>query len=179
MAASCEPDKDGAYRIPLEENGSPANSLKAILYAPGCQFTLVSVDLTSTPTRSATFECRQLSTITLRGRISPPLSGTGALDVEIRCLTPREHKFFGIFDGMIGQFSVEFRYPVGNRSGAPPNHNHESLASSLTNESAGSRDRRCVYFLPGMISNFGFGLSSKASLSTVVNRSCRSATQAA
>ena len=75
------PDKDGTYSIPLESEGKPANSLKAILYARGCQFTVLSVDLRSDPTRKATFECRELSTITLRGRISPPPPGGGELDV--------------------------------------------------------------------------------------------------
>ena len=106
---------DGAYRIPLfvdryteraGKNGTPAKSLKAILYAPGCQFNLLSVDLTSTPTRSTDFECRHLSTTTLRGTISPPLPDLGALDVEILYLAPWDHKFFGFVDGAIQQFSV-------------------------------------------------------------------------
>jgi hypothetical protein len=108
-------ENDGACRIPLfvdryteraGKNGTPAKSLKAILYAPGCQFSLLSVDLTATPTRSATFECRHLSTITLRGTISPPLPNLGALDIEVFYLAPWDHKFFGFADGAVQQFSV-------------------------------------------------------------------------
>jgi hypothetical protein len=100
------PDKDGTFRIPLEREGRPASSFKAILYARGCQFTVLSADLLADPTRNATFECRQLSTIALRGRISPPPSGAGALDVEIRYLASWGHKFFGIADGIVQSFSV-------------------------------------------------------------------------
>jgi hypothetical protein len=68
-------EADGTYRIPLTQNGKPANTLKAILYARGCQFSLISMDLATTPTRSAMFECLPLSTITLSGQVSPPPSG--------------------------------------------------------------------------------------------------------
>ena len=74
------PDKDDAYRIPLEQEGRRVNTLKAILYAAGCQFTILSVDLKTNPTRSMTFECRQLPTIPLSGRISPPSSRPGVLE---------------------------------------------------------------------------------------------------
>jgi hypothetical protein len=108
-------EQDGAYRIPLivdrythraGKNGTAAKSLKAILYAPGCQFSLLFVDLTVTHARSATFECRHLSTITLRGKILTPLPDVGLLDVEIRYLAKWDHEFFGFLDGAAGQFSV-------------------------------------------------------------------------
>ena len=100
------PDRDGAYRIPLEQEGRRANSMKAILYGRGCQFQLISLDLLTTPTRSATFECRRLSTITLNGRISPPPSRRGALDVEVCYLSGWDHKFFGFLDGPVQSFNV-------------------------------------------------------------------------
>ena len=34
-------DEDGAYRIPLEQDGRMGTNLKAILYAQGCQFTIL------------------------------------------------------------------------------------------------------------------------------------------
>jgi hypothetical protein len=69
-------------------------------------FIVLSLDLLSDPTRNATFECRQLSTITLRGRISPPPSGVTERDVEIRYLASWDHRFFGISDGMVESFGV-------------------------------------------------------------------------
>jgi hypothetical protein len=101
-----EHDKDGAYRIPLEGDGKPAKTLKAILYAEGCQFSILSVDLLSDPTRNKTFECVPLSKITLRGRISPPPTVTGALDVVIDYVAAWDHKFFDLGDGMVQTFRL-------------------------------------------------------------------------
>jgi hypothetical protein len=101
-----ERDKDGAYRIPLEGDGKPAKTLKAILYAEGCQFSVLAVDLLSDPTRSETFECVPLSKIPLHGRISPRPTATGALDVEIYYVAAWDHKFFGFGDGMVQMFSL-------------------------------------------------------------------------
>ena len=53
-----EADEDGVYQIPLfvdpqteraGEKGTPAEFLNAILYAAGCQFNLLSVDLKVKP----------------------------------------------------------------------------------------------------------------------------------
>jgi hypothetical protein len=101
-----EPDKDGAFRIPLETEGKPAKTLKAILYAEGCQFSVLSVDLLSDPTRNKTFECVPLSKITLRGRISPAPSATGALDVVIDYVAEWDHKFFNLGDGIVQTFRL-------------------------------------------------------------------------
>lgn len=101
-----DPDKDGAYRIPLEQKGKPAENLKAILYAPSCQIDLLSVDLLSDRARSTTFECRELPTITLQGRISPPPAGAGPLEVAISYVAFWDHEFFGIQDGMVQSFSI-------------------------------------------------------------------------
>ncbi|HEV3198234.1 MAG TPA: hypothetical protein VGZ73_10010 [Bryobacteraceae bacterium] len=101
-----DPDKDGAFPIPLEIEGKPVVGLKAILYAPGCQFAVLSVDLLSDLTRNATFECRQLSTIALRGVVSPPPAGAGAWDVEILYVASWDHKFFGIGDGFVQTFTL-------------------------------------------------------------------------
>lgn len=110
------PDKDGTYRIPLERDGKPAKDLKAILYAQGCQFDILSVDLLSNPTRSATFECRQLPTISLRGWISPRPPSLEALDVEVRYLASWDRKFFGYRDGPVVTFVVG-NAPVDDEGG--------------------------------------------------------------
>jgi hypothetical protein len=108
-------DEAGSYRIPLfvdphteraGENGTPAENLKAILYTPGCQFSLLSVNLTATLTRNATFNCRPLPNTTLTGRISPPLADPKQVDVEILYVASWDHSFFGIGDGAVQQFEV-------------------------------------------------------------------------
>jgi len=82
-----EPDKDGASRILLEGDGKPAETFKAILYADGCQFSLLSVNLLEDSARDVTFECVPLSKISLSGRISQLPADRETLDVEIylRC----------------------------------------------------------------------------------------------
>jgi hypothetical protein len=101
-----ERDKDGAYRIPLESGGKPAKILRAILYAEGCQFSVLEVDLLSDPKRNEMFECVPLSKIPLHGRISPPPSASEALDVEIYYVAAWDHKFFHLGDGMVQMFSL-------------------------------------------------------------------------
>jgi hypothetical protein len=110
-----ETDEDGVYQIPLfvdpqteraGEKWTPAEFLNAILYAAGCQFKLLSVDLKATEIRTATFACTPLPRLTLNGRILPPVPDPGGANVEILYMASWDHRFFGILDGFVQQFSV-------------------------------------------------------------------------
>jgi hypothetical protein len=101
-----DPDKDGAYSTPLQQDGKPAESLKAILYAPNCQFDILSLDLRSNQTRSAMFECRHLPTISLQGRISPPPLADERLVLTISYEAGWDHELFAIAHGMVQSFKV-------------------------------------------------------------------------
>ena len=110
-----EADEGGVYQIPLfvdsqteraGDTGTPAESLKAILYAPGCQFNLLSVDLKATMIRTATFACTPLTRTTLNGRISSLVSDSARLDVGIYYMASWGHSFFGFLDGPVEQFSI-------------------------------------------------------------------------
>jgi hypothetical protein len=96
---------DGVYRIPLRPEGvytfDFAKTLKAILWAPGCQIELVSRDLVSDFTRDALYECHPLRTVTLSGMVSPPPATGGPLEVEVHYLANWDHGFFGIGDGPV------------------------------------------------------------------------------
>jgi hypothetical protein len=98
-------DEDGAYRIPLEQDGRMGANLKAILYAQECRFTIL-LDLLSDSTRTATFGCQPLSSITLAGKISAARSSTRALAVEVGYLSLWDHKLFGFKDGMTQGFNI-------------------------------------------------------------------------
>jgi len=79
--------EDGAYRIPLEQDGRMGTNLKAILFGRVCQFTILFQWICSPIQHgTATFSCQPLSSITLAGRISAARSSTRALDVEVRYL---------------------------------------------------------------------------------------------
>jgi hypothetical protein len=105
-------DKDGAYRIPLVPPHpdrpivEPARSLKAIVWASGCQFQLISVDLVMDVYGSAVYDCQPLPTLMLTGAISPPPAAAGPLDVEVRSMAFWDHKFFGIGDGAVTDLLV-------------------------------------------------------------------------
>lgn len=110
-----EADEDGVYQIPLfvdrqteraGDYGTPAESLKAILYAAGCQFNLLSVNLKANDIRTATFACTPLPHLTLHGKISPPVPDPEGADVEIWYEASWDHRFFGLRDGMVQQFSI-------------------------------------------------------------------------
>ena len=70
------------------------------------KFTIFSVDLLSDSTRTATFGCQPLSSITLAGKISAARSSTRALDVGVRYLSLWDHTLFGFNDGMTQGFNV-------------------------------------------------------------------------
>src|SRR5690242_15114132 len=113
-------DEDAAWHIPLRvdplrvdpvkqrpaTDGTPALRMKAILYAPGCQFSLLSVDLAASTARSATFERHPLPTITLEGRIWPAPATGHSFDVAINYLAQWDHAFFGFADGIVQSFTL-------------------------------------------------------------------------
>jgi hypothetical protein len=110
-----EADEGGVYQIPLfvdpqteraGEKGTPAEILNAILFAAGCQFKLLSVDLKATEIRTVTFACTPLPRVTLNGRILRPVPDPEGADVEILYTASWDHRFFGILDGFVQQFSV-------------------------------------------------------------------------
>jgi hypothetical protein len=107
--------RDETYRIPLfvdsrtdrsGETGTPAESLKAILYSAGCQFELLSVDLKAASNRTANFECRPLPTVSFSGRISLPPADARPLDIEVLYIAAWDHGFFGFQDGLVQQFKL-------------------------------------------------------------------------
>jgi hypothetical protein len=66
--------KSGEHRIlvPTQVEGTPASSLKAILYVPGCQIETIEVPDLAKSTLQASFQCRSLPTLAFTGRIAPP-----------------------------------------------------------------------------------------------------------
>ena len=82
----------------------------------GASSPFFSVDFVSDSTRTATFGCQPLSSITLAGKISAARSSTRALDVEVRYLSLWDHTLFGFKDGMTQGFNVgRARLKTGGR----------------------------------------------------------------
>jgi hypothetical protein len=96
---------NGVASIPLQFEGKSAAAVKVILFKPGCEITVLSVDVNASAARSADFSCRPLPLIHLRGRMGSP-ERDRAVDAIIRYDAHWSHNFFGIRDGMIQTFEL-------------------------------------------------------------------------
>jgi hypothetical protein len=76
-------------------NEKPAKSFKAIVYAPGCQFTTITADDLTTSNRAADFQCKELPTTQFRGRVALP-QGKENLQVEALYVCGWAHNVFGL-----------------------------------------------------------------------------------
>jgi hypothetical protein len=99
-------DEDGAYRIPFEQDGRMGANLKAILYAQGCQFTILFSGFALRFNTNRDVRLSALSSITLAGKVSAARSSTRALDVEVRYLSFWDHTLFSFSDGITQGFNV-------------------------------------------------------------------------
>jgi len=104
VGGSVNSGDNGIATIPLEFEGKPAKTLKAILYQQGCQLTVMSVDLLTDATRNAKFECHLLPMITLRGTV--PVSRDDREDVVVRYDAHWSHGFLGYRDGPVMSFEL-------------------------------------------------------------------------
>jgi hypothetical protein len=96
-----------SYLIPTTVEGKSANSLKAIVYSPGCKFLTFNVPNLSAASPKGNFKCIPLSTISLSGRIQQPESLSGhEYEVEIILSAPWGMSFFGIEDGAVPSFHI-------------------------------------------------------------------------
>ena len=95
------------YQIGTSVNHQAAESLKVILYAPGCQIVTISVRSLSGSERAADVTCEDLPPITFNGRVDlPEALRRRAYEVEITYMAYWAHDFFGIQDGVITTFHL-------------------------------------------------------------------------
>jgi hypothetical protein len=95
------------YQIDMMFEGQPANTLKAIVLAPGCQIVTISVPLLSSSSRKADFACQPAVSLTLSGRIQPLEFVRGhEYEVEISLTAPWAMVFFGYADGIVPTFHI-------------------------------------------------------------------------
>lgn len=107
-------DEDGAYRMTKtahiesrsSRTGEWVQTSKRSYTRRGASSPFFSVDLLSDSTRTATFGCQPLSSITLAGKVSAARSSTRALDVEVRYLSFWDHTLFSFSDGITQGFNV-------------------------------------------------------------------------
>jgi len=101
-----EPEQN-AYLIGTSVNHQAAETLKVILYAPGCQIVTIVVPSLSESEKTADVSCEDLPPMTFNGRVElPEPLRTRPYEVEITYMAYWAHDFFGIADGPITTFHL-------------------------------------------------------------------------
>jgi len=100
-----------SYRINPVYEGKLASSVKAVIYASGCEFTTFEFDITG-ESIDTTYVCTPLPTLSLVGHISQTrLVRDRDLEVVVWYLGDWECRFFDLFDCMVPQIQLA-RAPV-------------------------------------------------------------------
>jgi hypothetical protein len=106
-----EPERN-AYLIGTSVNHQAAETLKVILYAPGCQIVTIAVRSLSESKRTADVSCEDLPTITFHGRVElSEALRRRPYEVEITYIAYWAHIFFGIEDGVVTTFDLAHVMP--------------------------------------------------------------------
>ena len=99
-----EPERN-SYLIETSVNHQAADSLRVILYAPGCQIVTLSIDSVSEAEKGADLNCEDLPPMTFSGRVDLPVAlRARPYEVEITYLAYWAHTFFHIEDGPVTSF---------------------------------------------------------------------------
>jgi len=127
-----EPERN-SYLIETSVNHQAAESLKVILYAPGCQIVTFSVAPISEAEKGADVTCEDLPPMTFNGRVELPEALRGRpYEIEITYMAYWAHSFFRIADGAVTSFVVARVAP--DESGAfhveLPNFNKDAVTVS-------------------------------------------------
>jgi hypothetical protein len=91
--------------LPIYRNGQRATSLKAVVYAKGCELAAFALDpLLAVPGRIR-FECHELRAIWLNGVVIG-YPHPSELTVRVRYMAHWSHTFFGIGDGSVLSLAI-------------------------------------------------------------------------
>jgi hypothetical protein len=101
-----EPEQN-VYLIGTSVNHQAAETLKVILYAPGCQIVTIDVPSLSESEKTEEVPCEDLPSITFNGRVElPEPLRSRPYEVEITYMAYWDHDFFGIAEGMVSSFHL-------------------------------------------------------------------------
>jgi hypothetical protein len=105
LDSTAKPDDDQIV-VKTANGGRVAKSFRAIIYAPGCQFSMVSVDDLSASNRQGEFACQKLGTTSLRGRVDISKFAGRNLKIEVLYSFDWAGKFFGLRGFSISPISL-------------------------------------------------------------------------
>jgi hypothetical protein len=98
--------EDQRILIKNSADAMPAKSIRAIVFAPGCQFATIKADDLAAGSRQAEFQCQKLSTTPLHGKADTASLSGRDLQVEALYLCNWAGQFFGVQGLAISPFSV-------------------------------------------------------------------------
>ena len=99
-----------SYSIVAAVHGKPAERVKLISYAPGCEIETLNIDVQS-QTNSQPLSCVPLTPTILRGQITAASVLQKPGEVEVTYLATWVHRFFGITDGPVAAIRVATAIP--------------------------------------------------------------------
>jgi hypothetical protein len=126
------------YRITTMVDGKAADTLKALVYSPGCQIAKISVS-SLISTTEAGFTCQATTSLPFTGRIEQLAALRGHdYEVEITLIAHWAMDFFEIADGIVPTFRIASLTPDdgGYFRGQLPDVTQDVLASSVGNNNA-------------------------------------------
>jgi hypothetical protein len=122
-----------SYQITTEVGKRPAESLKAIIFVPGCQFATITAQSLAESTRTHQFECEPLASTTFVGKTELPESLRGReYEVEFTLQAEWAMEFFGYVDGSVPTFQVVRLDPYddGSVRGEIPDFTRDAVVGS-------------------------------------------------
>jgi hypothetical protein len=116
----------------------PATSFKALVYAPGCQFVTITADNLTSSNRQAEFQCQDLATTPLQGRVPLPAGSQKEFQVEALYVCDWAQRVFDIPRIAVSPLSIAKAKVAsdGTFSIDLPDFTQDKLWGSLTYDSA-------------------------------------------
>jgi hypothetical protein len=99
------------YKIDASIQGKPANSIKILVFAPGCKIQTFDLELTEVPNPDERFVCELLPNIRIDGEIPSVLMRHEDAELNVRYMAFWASSFFGIADGPVTEFQVATTTP--------------------------------------------------------------------
>jgi hypothetical protein len=131
-----EPERN-SYLIETSVNHQAADTLRVILYAPGCQIVTLSVASLSEAEKGADVTCEDLPPMTFNGRVDLPEALRGKpYEIEITYMAYWAHSFFRIEDGPVTSFTLARVQPDdgGAFHAELPNFNKDAMTVSYRHD---------------------------------------------
>ena len=95
-----------SYEISAVVEGKPANEIRIIVYASGCEIKTFVFPLKAESRVRQEFECQRAASVQLSGQIMPTELVSGNAELAFHYMAYWAHGFFGISDGVVTEFEL-------------------------------------------------------------------------